>query len=62
MIHDDPSRFAWLATAAKYIGLVFTAGLGVIGTATDTKEPRQGGGFRLRPIGWIVCLESLSPR
>jgi len=46
----------WLATAAKLVGLAFTAALGIVGTATDTKEPLRTGGFRIRPVGWFVVV------
>src|SRR5437588_8809506 len=51
-----PRPVDWLATAAKLVGLAFTAALGIVGTATDTKEPRRNGGFRIRPVGWFVVV------
>jgi len=42
-----------LGPAAKYIGLILASALGLVGTATDTKEARNGG-YHMRPMGWAV--------
>ena len=54
MLVEDPSRFEWIATAAKYLGLAFTAGLGLVGTVTDTKEKTESGDYKVRRVGWFV--------
>lgn len=46
----------WIATTAKYVGLIVSSILGVIGTATDTKVLTDDGRYRLRPVGWAVVI------
>jgi hypothetical protein len=46
----------WIATTAKYVGLILASGLGLVGTATETKEKLpQHGGHRMTYVGWIVA-------
>jgi hypothetical protein len=48
-----------VALAAKLIGLAFTAGLGVVGTVTDTKERTPAGGYKVTRTGWRVVTAIL---
>lgn len=44
----------WIAATAKYVGLIVSSILGIVGTTTDTKDRGDDGRYRLRPVGWVV--------